>query len=62
LAVRSDLDPGLKAKLREAALGIDAATAAQSMPPNYTGWVGAQPDSYAMIEAAGRALGRIGGG
>ncbi|MDO9713861.1 phosphate/phosphite/phosphonate ABC transporter substrate-binding protein [Paracraurococcus lichenis] len=62
LAVRADLDPALKAKLREAALGIDAAVAAQAMPANYTGWVAAQPDSYAMIEAAGRALGRIGGG
>jgi hypothetical protein len=31
------------------------------MPANYTGWVAARPDSYAMIEAAGRALGRIGG-
>ncbi len=62
LAVRADLDPGLKAALREAALGIDAAAAVQAMPPNYTGWVGAEPDSYALIEAAGRALGRIGGG
>ena len=62
LAVRADLDPALKAKLREAAIGIDAAAATQVMPANYTGWIDAQPDSYAMIEAAGRALGRIGGG
>jgi len=62
LAVRSDLDPALKAKLRDAALGIDAAAAQRAMPANYTGWVAATPDSYAMIEAAGRALGRIGGG
>jgi phosphonate transport system substrate-binding protein len=33
--------------------------ATRVMPPNYTGWVAAQPDSYAMIEAAGRALGRL---
>ncbi|TDH59481.1 phosphate/phosphite/phosphonate ABC transporter substrate-binding protein [Dankookia rubra] len=62
LAVPADLDSALKATLKEAALGIDAATASQAMPANYTGWVAAQPDSYAMIEAAGRALGRIGGG
>ncbi|SDD08140.1 phosphate/phosphite/phosphonate ABC transporter substrate-binding protein [Belnapia rosea] len=62
LAVRDGLDPGLKSALREAALGIDAATASQVMPASYTGWVAATPDSYATIEAAGRALGRIGGG
>lgn len=62
LAVRADLDPALKAGLRAAALGIDSAAAAQAMPANYTGWVAARPDSYAIIEAAGRALGRIGGG
>ena len=32
------------------------------MPANSTGWEAARPDSYALIEAAGRALGRIGGG
>lgn len=62
LAVRADLDPALKSALREAALGIDRAVAARVMPANYTGWIAARPDSYALIEAAGRALGRIGGG
>ncbi|MBR0656812.1 phosphate/phosphite/phosphonate ABC transporter substrate-binding protein [Plastoroseomonas arctica] len=62
LAVRRELDPALKAVLRDAALTIDPPTAAQVMPTNYTGWNGATPDSYALIEAAGRALGRIGGG
>lgn len=62
LAVRSDLDPGLKAALAAAAIGIDAATAQRVMPLNYTGWEAARPDSYALIETAGRALGRIGGG
>jgi phosphonate transport system substrate-binding protein len=56
LAVRSGLDPALKIKLREAALAIDEAQAAKVMPPRYTGWVAAQPDSYAMIESAGRTL------
>ncbi len=62
LAVRANLEPALKARLRDAVLGIDPAMAARLMPANYTGWVAAQADSYAMIEAAGRALGRIGGG
>ena len=62
LAVRCDLEPVLKAALRDAALAIDATAAGQAMPANYTGWIAATPESYAMIEAAGRALGRIGGG
>ncbi|RAI57742.1 phosphate/phosphite/phosphonate ABC transporter substrate-binding protein [Roseicella frigidaeris] len=56
LAVRAGLDPALKARLREAALAIDEAKAAQVMPPGYTGWVAARPDSYAVIETAGRTL------
>ncbi len=60
LAVRQDLDPGLKAALLRAALALDGAAAAKVLPANYTGWEAARPDSYAMIEAAGRALGRIG--
>ena len=62
LAVRGDLDPGLKAALAAAATGLDAAAAQRVMPANYTGWEAARPDSYALIETAGRALGRIGGG
>jgi phosphonate transport system substrate-binding protein len=62
LAVRRDLDVGSKRSLLAAALRIDAATAARVMPANYTGWEAATPTTYAMIEAAGRALGRIGGG
>jgi phosphonate transport system substrate-binding protein len=62
LAVRGDLDAGLKAALAAAAIGLDAATAQRVMPANYTGWEAARPDSYALIETAGRALGRIGGG
>jgi phosphonate transport system substrate-binding protein len=59
LAARRDLDPAVTAAIRDAALAIDAATAAQVMPPNYTGWVAATPETYAAIEAAGRALGRL---
>ena len=62
LAVRRDLAPELKRTLRDAALAVDEATAARAMPTNYTGWVAAEPGTYAGIEAAGRALGRIGGG
>jgi phosphonate transport system substrate-binding protein len=59
LAVRRDLDPGLKAALAQAALAITEADAARIMPPNYTGWVAATAETYAPIEAAGRALGRL---
>lgn len=62
LAVRRGLDDATKQALLQAALAVDEATAARIMPPNYTGWEAATPTSYAMIESAGRALGRIGGG
>jgi phosphonate transport system substrate-binding protein len=55
LAVRRDLDAATRDALRSAAL----ATTAADLPPNYTGWVPATPETYALIEAAGRALGRI---
>jgi phosphonate transport system substrate-binding protein len=59
LAARRDLDPGLKAAITQAALAVTEADAARLMPPNYTGWVAATAETYAPIEAAGRALGRI---
>ncbi|WP_207018067.1 phosphate/phosphite/phosphonate ABC transporter substrate-binding protein [Roseococcus suduntuyensis] len=55
LAARRDLDGATRAALREAAL----ATGAEVLPPRYTGWVAATPETYAPIEAAGRALGRL---
>lgn len=55
LAVRADLDAPTRDALRAAAL----ATTADHLPPNYTGWVPATEQTYAPIEAAGRALGRI---
>jgi phosphonate transport system substrate-binding protein len=61
LAVRRDLDPATKQRILEAALRIDAAQSAKILPPHYTGWVAATPDSYADIEAAGRALHRLQG-
>lgn len=57
LAVRRDLDASTRDALRAAAL----ATTAEHLPPNYTGWVPATPDTYAGIESAGRALGRLSG-
>lgn len=61
LAVRRDLDAGVKRALLDAALGLDEATAAAVMPPNYTGWVAATPETYAGIEEAGRSLGLLHG-
>jgi phosphonate transport system substrate-binding protein len=55
LAVRRDLDPATRDALRAAAL----ATTAEHLPTNYTGWVPATAETYAQIEAAGRALGRL---
>lgn len=59
LAVRRDLDAGLKAAIARAALAIDADLATRVMPANYTGWVAATAETYAPIEAAGRALNRL---
>ncbi len=59
LAVRRDLDGGLKSEIARAALAIEAGTAREVMPPSYTGWVAATAETYAPIEAAGRALGRL---
>jgi phosphonate transport system substrate-binding protein len=55
LAVRRDLDPATREALRAAAI----ATTVEHLPPNYTGWVPATAQTYAQIEAAGRALGRL---
>jgi phosphonate transport system substrate-binding protein len=60
LAVRNGLEAALVARLREAALAIDEAAAKTVMPANYTGWVAATPETYALIERAGRALGKLG--
>ena len=59
LAVRRDLDPATKRALLDAVLGISAEAAGRLMPANYTGWVAATSDTYASIEAAGRALGKL---
>lgn len=55
LAVRRDLDGATRDALREAAI----AATAEVLPPRYTGWVEATTETYAPIEAAGRALGRL---
>lgn len=59
LAVRRGLDAGLASAIAQAALAIREADAPRIMPPNYTGWVAATAETYAPIEAAGRALGRL---
>lgn len=55
LAARRDLDDATRAALRAAALTTGPAV----LPPRYTGWIAATPETYAPIEAAGRALGRL---
>ena len=59
LAVRKGLDAATRGTIAKTALSIDIASAATLLPPNYTGWIPAAPDTYAQIEAAGRALGKL---
>lgn len=59
LAVRHDLDAATKAAVAAAALAITPEVAQRVMPANYTGWVPATAETYAPIEAAGRALNRL---
>ena len=59
LAVRKGLDATTRDTIAKTALSIDLASAATLLPPNYTGWIPAKPDTYAQIEAAGRALGKL---
>ncbi|UPY35677.1 phosphate/phosphite/phosphonate ABC transporter substrate-binding protein [Sediminicoccus sp. KRV36] len=59
LAVRHDLDSATKQAIAAAATAITPEQALAVMPANYTGWVPATSETYAMIEAAGRALGRL---
>jgi phosphonate transport system substrate-binding protein len=59
LVVRAGLDPALTARIREIATSITEDEARVIMPPRYTGWVKADHASYAPIEAAGVAVGRL---
>lgn len=59
LAARKGLDAETRAIITKAALAIDATNAAAIMPPNYTGFIQSTPTTYAQIEAAGRAMGKI---
>lgn len=61
LAVRRDLDPALKTAILDAVLKLTPEQAKAILPPNYTGWERAEPETYELIEKAGRALGKIGG-
>ena len=59
LVVRKGFDPGLTAKVRDAALAITEEQAKALMPAHYTGWIAASHGSYKMIEDAGIAIGII---
>lgn len=59
LAVRRDLDASSKAAIARAAVTLAGDEARRVMPANYTGWMEATDDTYAPIEEAGRALGRL---
>lgn len=59
LAVAKDFPAALALQLQQAMVALDAQQAAQLLPKRYTGWVAADHGSYALIENAGRTLGRI---
>ena len=59
IAVRKGLDPALAQRIQEIVLGMTDAEAATILPKHYTGFVKATHQSYAAIEAAGIAVGRI---
>lgn len=59
LVVRAGFDPALTARLREIVTAISEEEARMIMPSRYTGWVQADHKAYALIEAAGVAVGRL---
>jgi phosphonate transport system substrate-binding protein len=59
LAVSRDLPAAQAQALQKAVVAMTAAQAVESMPKRYTGWVEASHQSYALIENAGRVLGRL---
>lgn len=59
LAVSRDLPAAQAQALQKAVVAMTAAQAVASMPKRYTGWVAASHPSYALIENAGRVLGRL---
>lgn len=59
LAVRKGLDPALVERIQKVVVAMTEEQAKAIMPPHYTGWVAATPDSYKLIEEAGLAVGRL---
>jgi phosphonate transport system substrate-binding protein len=59
LVVRAGFDPAMTARIQELVAAITEEDARMVMPPRYTGWVKADHASYAPIEAAGVAVGRL---
>lgn len=59
IAVAKDFPAELAARAQKAMLAITPAMAAGTLPPRYTGFVAATHASYAMIERAGVALGKV---
>lgn len=59
LAVRKGLDPALVERIQQVVVAMPEEQAKAIMPPHYTGWVAATPESYKLIEDAGLAVGRL---
>ena len=59
IAVPRDFDAALAQRIQTILVGLTEAQAKSILPPHYTGFVAADHGSYAMIEDAGVAVGRI---
>lgn len=59
LAVSKDLPAAQVQALQKAAVALTSAQALEVLPKRYTGWVMATHNSYALIENAGRELGKL---
>lgn len=59
IAVRGGLPDAVKERLQSYLVNLTPEQAQRLLPKDYTGFVGSDGSNYAVIEAAGRALGKL---
>lgn len=59
LVVRAGFEPAMTARIQDIVTAISEEDARTIMAPRYTGWIKAGHSAYALIEAAGMAVGRL---
>lgn len=59
IVVRGGLPADIKQKLQAWLVGLSPEEAALRLPKNYTGFVASDGSNYAVIEAAGKSVGRL---